>query len=195
MLAGLKEPRPEQLRVLTVYYFDTLLASMDLTERFLRPLGGEDNCELNELDQTQSLDHPRHEPHPRDSSADGSKNTRRSNSTNDHQNPSSQELSGGSSQQDAVYGKENGVYHPRRRTRQLLGLEPDKIVKQHHAGSEHLHWSRFRSTFQEPFSEFLGVLVFTMIQQGGVAQTTLSVSVSTAPGGNGYGSYLTVPLW
>lgn len=58
-----------------------------------------------------------------------------------------------------------------------------------------LRWSRIRAALQEPFSEFLGVLVFTMVQQGGIAQATLSVGDATAPGGNGYGQYLTVPFW
>jgi len=82
-----------------------------------------------------------------------------------------------------------------KRGRWLIGLEPNQRIKQHHDGSEYLLWSQIRSVLQEPFSEFLGVLVFTMIQQGGVAQTMLSVGETTAPGGAGYGSYLTIPLW
>ena len=76
-----------------------------------------------------------------------------------------------------------------------LGLKPDARIKQHHYGSEQLLWSRIRAVMQEPFSEFLGIMVFTMIQQGGVAQATLCASSSSAPGGDGYGSYLTVPFW
>lgn len=82
----------------------------------------------------------------------------------------------------------------RKKKRHLLGLEPSGRLKQHHDGAQKLWWSRIRSTLQEPFSEFLGVLVFTMIQQGGVAQATLSVGEQTAPGGNGFGPYLTVPF-
>ncbi|KAK5109079.1 hypothetical protein LTR62_007535 [Meristemomyces frigidus] len=85
--------------------------------------------------------------------------------------------------------------HVRRKKRRFwFGLEPNKRLKQHHEGAENLRWSRIRSTLQEPFSEFLGVFVFTMIQQGGVAQVTLSVGETTAPGGDGYGSYLAVPF-
>lgn len=82
----------------------------------------------------------------------------------------------------------------RKKKRHRFGLEPNVRPKQHHDGSQKLLWSRIRATLQEPFSEFLGVLVFTMIQQGGVAQATLSVGETTAPGGNGFGPYLTVPF-
>lgn len=82
----------------------------------------------------------------------------------------------------------------RKKKRLAFGLEPSARLKQHHDGAQKLLWSRIRSTLQEPFSEFLGVLVFTMIQQGGVAQATLSVGEQTAPGGNGFGPYLTVPF-
>jgi len=84
--------------------------------------------------------------------------------------------------------------HQFRKGRFLIGLEPNQRIKQHHTGAEHLLWSRVRSVMQEPFSEFLGVFVFAMIQQGGLAQATLSVGESTAPGGNGFGSFLTVPF-
>jgi len=82
----------------------------------------------------------------------------------------------------------------RKRKRSRFGLEPNVRLKQHHDGAQKLLWSRIRATLQEPFSEFLGVLVFTMIQQGGVAQATLSAGLATAPGGNGFGTYLTVPF-
>lgn len=82
-----------------------------------------------------------------------------------------------------------------KRKRRMFGLEPHRRFKQHHEGSEKLWWSRVRATLQEPFSEFLGVLIFTMVQQGGIAQATLSAGDPTAPGGNGYGQYLTVPFW
>ncbi|KAI7366420.1 hypothetical protein KC336_g21324, partial [Hortaea werneckii] len=73
------------------------------------------------------------------------------------------------------------------RGRYWLGLQTDARIKQHHFGSEQLLWSRIRSVMQEPFSEFLGVLVFTLIQQGGVAQATLGADASGAPGGGGTG--------
>jgi len=81
-----------------------------------------------------------------------------------------------------------------RKVRFRIGLEPNKRIKQHHPGAEHLLWSRVRSVMQEPFSEFLGVFVFAMVQQGGLAQATLSVGETSAPGGNGFGSFLTVPF-
>lgn len=93
--------------------------------------------------------------------------------------------------------KENTDFSVKRvkKKRRVFGLEPHRRIKQHHKGSENLRWSCIRATFQEPFSEFLGVLVFTMIQQGGIAQATLSAGYPTAPGGNGYGQYLTAPFW
>ena len=84
--------------------------------------------------------------------------------------------------------------HRFKKGRLMIGLEPRSRIKQHHPGAEHLLWSRLRSVMQEPFSEFLGVLVFTMISQGGLAQATLSIGETSAPGGAGFGSFLTVPF-
>ncbi|KAI7473305.1 hypothetical protein KC351_g11196 [Hortaea werneckii] len=84
--------------------------------------------------------------------------------------------------------------HHFQRGRYWLGLRADARIKQHHFGSEQLLWSRIRAVLQEPFSEFLGVLVFTLIQQGGLAQATLGADASGAPGGGGYGVWLTVPF-
>lgn len=92
-------------------------------------------------------------------------------------------------------GKQHRVRRHRfQKGRYYLGLDHSARIKQHHDGSEHLLWSRVRSVLQEPFSEFLGTLVFTLILQGGLAQATLSVGQSSAPGGDGFGSYLTVPF-
>ncbi|KAI6840841.1 hypothetical protein KC340_g13985 [Hortaea werneckii] len=84
--------------------------------------------------------------------------------------------------------------HHFQRGRYWLGLRTDARIKQHHYGSEQLLWSRIRAVMQEPFSEFLGVLVFTLVQQGGLAQATLGADASGAPGGEGYGVWLTVPF-
>ncbi|KAF2723344.1 aquaporin-like protein, partial [Polychaeton citri CBS 116435] len=81
-----------------------------------------------------------------------------------------------------------------KKRRMQFGLEPNREPKEHYEGNEDLLWCRIRQTLQEPFSEFLGILLYTMIAQGGVAQATLSVGEKTAPGGNGFGSYLTVPF-
>lgn len=93
-----------------------------------------------------------------------------------------------------AHGEQDPGHFRRKKKRTLFGLEPNRRLKQHHEGAETLYWSRIRSTLQEPLSEFLGVLVFSMIQQGGVAQALLSVGQTTAPGGNGFGTYLTVPF-
>ncbi|RMY40390.1 hypothetical protein D0865_12572 [Hortaea werneckii] len=84
--------------------------------------------------------------------------------------------------------------HHFQRGRYWLGLRTDARIKQHHYGSEQLLWSRIRAVMQEPFSEFLGVLVFTLVQQGGLAQATLGADASGAPGGEGYGVWLTIPF-
>ncbi|RMZ10587.1 hypothetical protein D0862_03194 [Hortaea werneckii] len=84
--------------------------------------------------------------------------------------------------------------HHFQRGRYWLGLRTDARIKQHHYGSEQLLWSRIRAVMQEPFSEFLGVLVFTLVQRGGLAQATLGADASGAPGGEGYGVWLTVPF-
>lgn len=84
--------------------------------------------------------------------------------------------------------------HRFKKARRMIGLEPQSRIKQHHPGAEHLLWSRLRSIMQEPFSEFLGTLVFAMISQGGLAQATLSIGETSAPGGVGFGTFLTVPF-
>lgn len=82
----------------------------------------------------------------------------------------------------------------RMKCRFFAGLETHKERKVHEEGAQDLLWSRIRTTLQEPFSEFLGVMILTTLTQGGAAQVTLSVGQASALGGNGYGSYLTVPF-
>lgn len=80
-----------------------------------------------------------------------------------------------------------------KRNRKWLGLDHNRPLKVHEEDSEYLLWPRIRTTFQEPFAEFLGTMVLTMFYYGSLAQSTLSAGIETAPGGNGYGSYMSVP--
>lgn len=81
----------------------------------------------------------------------------------------------------------------RRSARALVGLEENRPLKRHYTGAEHLLWSRIRATLQEPFSEFLGVMVLTCFYSGSIAQSLLSAGQQTAPGGYGYGTFMSVP--
>lgn len=71
----------------------------------------------------------------------------------------------------------------RKKERYWLGLDPDKPLKPHESGSEKFFWCRVRTTFQEPFSEFLGTMVLACFYMGSIAQSTLGANISTAPGG------------
>lgn len=82
-----------------------------------------------------------------------------------------------------------------RRARKWLGLDPERPLKPHEKGSEKYFWSRIRTTAQEPFSEFLGTFVLSCFYMGGIAQSSLGATISTAPGGFGYGSFMSVPWW
>lgn len=84
-------------------------------------------------------------------------------------------------------------YARRKARRAAFGLETDKPLKAHFEGAEHLLWNRIRTTLQEPFSEFLGTTVLMLFHAGSIAQSTLGADLQTAPGGNGYGSFLSVP--
>ncbi|KAG9524718.1 aquaporin, partial [Aureobasidium melanogenum] len=77
--------------------------------------------------------------------------------------------------------------------RRRLGLNPWQPIKAHSDGAEFLLWPRLRALFQEGFSEFLGSMILTLIYHGTLAQTTLGVSVQSAPGGKSYGSYQSLP--
>lgn len=81
----------------------------------------------------------------------------------------------------------------RRSARALVGLDENRPLKRHHTGAEQLLWSRIRTTLQEPFSEFLGVLLLTCFYSGSIAQSLLSAGEPTAPGGYGYGTFMSVP--
>ncbi|KAL1640900.1 glycerol channel [Diplodia intermedia] len=86
-----------------------------------------------------------------------------------------------------------GHRHRRRSARALVGLDDNMPPKRHFSGAEHLMWSRIRQTLQEPFAEFLGVMVLSCFYNGSIAQATLSAGMETAPGGFGYGSFMSVP--
>lgn len=83
--------------------------------------------------------------------------------------------------------------HRRRSARALVGLDDNAPPKKHFSGAEKLLWPKIRATFQEPFAEFLGVLVLSCFYNGSIAQATLSAGMETAPGGFGYGSFMSVP--
>ncbi|KAF2092171.1 aquaporin [Saccharata proteae CBS 121410] len=56
----------------------------------------------------------------------------------------------------------------------------------------HLRWSKIRLALREPFLEFWGVFIMVLFGNGSIAQATLSKHESSAPGGDGYGSYFAV---
>ncbi|KAL5331949.1 hypothetical protein ACEPPN_001490 [Leptodophora sp. 'Broadleaf-Isolate-01'] len=76
--------------------------------------------------------------------------------------------------------------------RTKIGLAPQApIVDDHHVHS-HLRWSSIRILMREPFAEFLGTFVMILFGNGSVAQVLLSTGQTTAPGGNGFGSYQSI---
>ncbi|KAF2142690.1 uncharacterized protein K452DRAFT_226814 [Aplosporella prunicola CBS 121167] len=88
----------------------------------------------------------------------------------------------------------NNVNRGRRRSaRALVGLDTERPMKNHFPGAEKLLWSRIRTTLQEPFAEFLGVMVLTCFYVGSIAQATLSTGQEASPGGAGYGTFMSVP--
>lgn len=91
---------------------------------------------------------------------------------------------------DGDHSKER---HRRRSARALVGLDEFAPPKRHYSGAEKLLWSRIRQTLQEPFAEFLGVMVLSCFYNGSIAQSLLSAGLQTAPGGSGYGTFMSVP--
>ena len=81
----------------------------------------------------------------------------------------------------------------RKQKRKWLGLDPNRPLKPHEAGSERFFWCRVRTTLQEPFSEFLGTFVLALFYMGSVAQSTLGAGLTNAPAGMGYGTFNSVP--
>jgi aquaglyceroporin related protein len=78
--------------------------------------------------------------------------------------------------------------------RRALGLHPKAPLSEDSDLAERrkLRWSRIRATLREPFVEFWGVVIMVAFGNGAMAQVLLSAGQTTAPGGNGYGSYQNV---
>lgn len=99
---------------------------------------------------------------------------------------------------DTSTGNSHGPSHRTssslRKTRSHLGLHPLAPIDEDHDIQERqkLLWSRIRIVFREPFAEFLGTVVMVMFGDGSVAQVLLSTNQTTAPGGNGFGSYQSI---
>jgi aquaglyceroporin related protein len=81
-----------------------------------------------------------------------------------------------------------------RKTRSALGLHPQAPIDEDHdqGPRSELLWSRIRTVLREPFAEFWGVAIMVMFGDGSVAQVLLSTGQTTAPGGNGFGSYQSI---
>ena len=84
--------------------------------------------------------------------------------------------------------------HKLQRTRTALGLHPLAPVDEEHdhGPRSELLWSRIRAVLREPFAEFWGVAIMIMFGDGSVAQVVLSTGQTSAPGGNGFGSYQSI---
>lgn len=80
------------------------------------------------------------------------------------------------------------------KTRSSLGLHPQAPIDEEHdhGPRSELLWSRIRTVLREPFAEFWGVAIMVMFGDGSVAQVLLSTGQTTAPGGNGFGSYQSI---
>lgn len=142
-----------------------------------------DTFEMNTVDSHQG--HAEEQDHSR----------RYSNTAEDHEDEKGKKQPG--------TGKPRPLYAPdykpdvirarRHRARKYLGLDPNKPLKPHEKGSEKYLWARIRTTWQEPFSEFLGVMVLTCFYMGALAQSNLGATLSSAPGGYGYGDFSSIP--
>lgn len=104
-------------------------------------------------------------------------------------NPTSSERSSYPSVNNASR-KKNSLPDPRR----ALGLHPKAPLDEDSdlADRRKLRWSRIRAALREPFVEFWGVVIMVVFGNGAMAQVLLSAGQTTAPGGNGYGSYQNV---
>lgn len=78
--------------------------------------------------------------------------------------------------------------------RGALGLHPLAPIHEAHDEAEHqdLWWSRVKLILREPFAEFFGVFILVLFGDGSVAQVQLSAGQTTAPGGDGFGSYQSI---
>ncbi|KIW07854.1 uncharacterized protein PV09_01769 [Verruconis gallopava] len=78
--------------------------------------------------------------------------------------------------------------------RSALGLHPLAPIDETHDTAPHQDylWSRIRLALREPFAEFLGVMILVLFGNGSVAQVLLSTGSTSAPGGDGFGSYQSI---
>lgn len=81
-----------------------------------------------------------------------------------------------------------------RHARQYLGLHPNAPIIEEHDTAAHsdLWWPKLRLVLKEPFAEFFGVFIMVLFGDGSVAQVLLSAGQTSAPGGNGFGSYQSI---
>ncbi|PSN60979.1 aquaporin [Corynespora cassiicola Philippines] len=82
-----------------------------------------------------------------------------------------------------------------RKKRSALGLRPDAPIEvdKDIQDREDLFWFKTRLVLREPFLEFFGTLILVLFGDGAIAQVLLSTGQTTAPGGNGFGEYQSIP--
>jgi aquaglyceroporin related protein len=83
-------------------------------------------------------------------------------------------------------------HHAMSNVRTKLGLEAKAPILEGHEVHNYLAWSKVRTTLREPFAEFFGTFIMVLFGDGSVAQVLLSTGQSTAPGGDGFGSYQSI---
>ncbi|KAF2721676.1 aquaporin [Polychaeton citri CBS 116435] len=88
----------------------------------------------------------------------------------------------------------SGTSERTQKARHYLGLHPTApIIEEHDTPIQaSLSWSRVRATLKEPFAEFFGVMIMVLFGDGSVAQVLLSQNQTSAPGGDGFGSYQSI---
>ncbi|GIZ42549.1 hypothetical protein CKM354_000581100 [Cercospora kikuchii] len=78
--------------------------------------------------------------------------------------------------------------------RAWMGLAPMATVDEEldHAEHNHFFWSKVKIAFKEPFAEFWGTFVLVLFGTGSIAQTLLTANDTSAPGADGFGSWVTI---
>jgi aquaglyceroporin related protein len=76
--------------------------------------------------------------------------------------------------------------------RTKIGLEPEPPIVDGHDVHHDLAWSSLRVILREPFAEFFGTFIMVLFGDASVAQVLLSAGETSAPGGNGFGSYQSI---
>jgi aquaglyceroporin related protein len=96
----------------------------------------------------------------------------------------------------SIFSKESSVadahHYKISRARTAIGLDAEAPVVEEHKVHEHLAWSTVRMTLREPLAEFFGTFILVLFGNGSVAQVLLSTGETTAPGGDGFGSYQSI---